>query len=268
MKDTTTVIDSNGYDESAFDLLPTVDELNDCRSDIEKEFDEFAAEDTDRDARFNHGERHAAKLTAKLRKFDPTAKVTYDIDEDDKDTFFMTYDGICGGVCGTLDAAEDAFHDLKKTQAEIAADPWFNRNRNMKELSRDAIRDMLAKEVAVLNDDIFDGEILRSTLYDAGYTCVAEEFSYAEEYALAAALEYFDGDIEQAIAAIERGDYRHFPDVFTYEELGTEIAIGTMGGRYLPQLIVDYLDTETLGKDTANGERGQFTRFGYFAPEV
>lgn len=96
----------------------------------------------------------------------------------------------------------------------------------------------------------------------------ADRFGDDELYALAAAVEYFGADISDAIAAIERGDYRHCPEVFTYEELGKEIAIDTMGGRYLPELIVDYLDTETLGEDTANGERGQFTRFGYFAPEV
>lgn len=96
----------------------------------------------------------------------------------------------------------------------------------------------------------------------------ADRFDDDELHALAAAVEYFGADISDAIAAIERGDYRHYPDVFTYEELGNEIAIDTMGGRYLPQLIADYLDTEILGEDTANGERGQFTRFGYFAPEV
>lgn len=114
-------IENAGYDETAFDLLPTVSELNDTRSDIEKAFDEFDAKDCDRDDRFNRGERHADKLTAKLRKFDPTAKVTYGIDEDDEDTFFMTYDGIYGGYCGTLDAAEELFHSVKKQQAEIAA---------------------------------------------------------------------------------------------------------------------------------------------------
>ena len=87
-------------------------------------------------------------------------------------------------------------------------------------------------------------------------------------HALAAAIEYFDGDIEQAIAAIEGGDYRHCPDAQDYEELGMKVAIDAMGGRHLPQLIADYLDTGTLGSDTANGERGQFTHFGYFAPEV
>lgn len=114
-------IENAGYDETAFDLLPTVSELNDTRSDIEKAFDEFDAKDCDRDDRFNRGERHADKLTAKLRKFDPTAKVTYGIDEDDEDTFFMTYDGIYGGYCGTLDAAEELFHSIKKQQADIAA---------------------------------------------------------------------------------------------------------------------------------------------------
>lgn len=139
----------------------------------------------------------------------------------------------------------------------------------MKELNRDAIRDMLAGELAVLDDcGTFDGEILRSTLGDAGYECVAEEFNHAEEYALAAAIEFFGGDIEQAIAAIERDEYRHCPKVYTHEALGMEIIDTECIGRKLPEIVLDYIDYETLGKDTANGERGQFTHFGYFAPEV
>ena len=101
----------DGFDESAFDLLPTVDELNDCRSDIEKEFDEFAAEDTDRDARFNHGERHAAKLEKQLRDLAPTVEVTYDIDTDGEDVFYLRFgEYVNRAPFATLDAVEETFH--------------------------------------------------------------------------------------------------------------------------------------------------------------
>lgn len=136
---------------------------------------------------------------------------------------------------------------------------------------KESIRNALAKELAELNDrGFFVDAYLCNALFDEGYKFVSEKYTGDEVHALAAAIEFFDGDIEQAIAAIERGEYRHCPDVYSddYEELGREIALDTMGGRYLPQLIVDYLDAETLGKDTADGERGQFTHFGYFAPEV
>lgn len=133
---------------------------------------------------------------------------------------------------------------------------------------KESIRNALANELAVLNDDIFDGEILRSTLYDAGYTCVAEEFSHAEEYALAAAIEYFDGDIEQAIAAIERGNYRHYPDAYDHEGLGMAIIDEECDGHNLLEIVRDYIDYEALGKDMERDmERGKFTNFGYFAPE-
>ena len=131
----------------------------------------------------------------------------------------------------------------------------------MKEL----IRDMLAN--ALDDNGYFDAVNFLRTLERNGYRCLAP-LKDAGLHALAAAIEYFDGDIEQAIAAIKRGDYRHCPDAQYYEELGIEIALDTIGGCYLPQLIVDYLDAETLGKDTADGERGQFTHFGYFAPKV
>lgn len=121
---------------SAFDLLPTVDELNDVRTDIEKEFDEYDAKNCDRNDRFNRGERHAEKITAKLREFDPTVEVTYDIDEYGEDVFFMTYEGIYGAYCYTLAEAEEMFHSLKKSQA----DPWITAQSVNRSLSDDFAR--------------------------------------------------------------------------------------------------------------------------------
>lgn len=113
--------ESKPVDDSGevFNLLPVLDELNDTRSDIEKELDEFAAKDTDRDDRFNRGERYAEKLTAKLRKFNATVKVTYDIDEYDEDTYYLEFDGIYPTPF-TLDGVESSFHALKRYIAELA----------------------------------------------------------------------------------------------------------------------------------------------------
>ena len=60
------------YEFSAKDEFADTDEVADSRSDIEKVLDEFAAVYSDRDARFNHGERHAANLEKQLRELDPT----------------------------------------------------------------------------------------------------------------------------------------------------------------------------------------------------
>ena len=86
-------------------------------------------------------------------------------------------------------------------------------------------------------------------------------------HALAAAIEYYDGGIEQARATIERGEYRHCPDAQTYEDLGWEILREETNVDRLPQIVCDYMDFEALGEDAERGERGQFTHFGYFAPE-
>ncbi|MBR1645773.1 MAG: hypothetical protein IJ685_03235 [Selenomonadaceae bacterium] len=65
------LVENAGYDESAFDLLPTVDKLNDTCSDIEKEFDEFDAEGCDLDDRFNRGKELANEFADKMRKYIP-----------------------------------------------------------------------------------------------------------------------------------------------------------------------------------------------------
>ena len=87
-------------------------------------------------------------------------------------------------------------------------------------------------------------------------------------HALAAAIEYYDGDIEKARAAIERGEYRHCPDVQYYEDLGWDVlSQETQHFREIPQVVLDYIDFESLGRDVEDGEGGKFTHFGYFAPE-
>ena len=133
-------------DTDVFSLLPEIGELNDTRSDIEKEFDEFAAEDTDRDDRFNRGERYAEKLTAKLRKFDATAEVTYDINEYDEDTYYLEFDGIYRTPF-TLDGIESSFHELKRDIAEFAAETKESLREKTVELTR--LKERLSEEQAL-----------------------------------------------------------------------------------------------------------------------
>lgn len=130
---------------------------------------------------------------------------------------------------------------------------------------KESIRNALSNSFD--SNDNFDGEALGSTLCNAGYQTV-DDYSNDELNALAAAIEFFDGDIEQAIAAIERGNYRHYPDAYDREELGRGIIDDECNGRNLPDIVLDYIDYEALGKDMERDlERGKFTNFGYFAPE-
>lgn len=131
----------------------------------------------------------------------------------------------------------------------------------------ESIRDMLTN--ALDDDGDFNAVNFLRTLERNGYRRLAP-LGNDGLHALAAAIEYYDGDIEQARATIERGEYRHYPDAQDYEDLGREIFFAdTEKIRYeMPIYILDYLDVELLGKDMSrDGEYGQFTHFGYFAPE-
>ena len=147
-KETVTVDTSeiDGCDAEVFSFLPEIGELNDTRTDIEKEFDEFDAEDTDRNDRFNRGERYAEKLTAKLRKFDATAEVTYDINEYDEDTYYLEFDGIYRTPF-TLDGIESSFHELKRDIAEFAAETKESLREKTVELTR--LKERLSEEQAL-----------------------------------------------------------------------------------------------------------------------
>lgn len=108
--------------DDVFDLLPTLDELNDF-TETDPWLIDDDAEYTERDARFNRGERHAAKLQKELREVDPTVEVTYGIDdEDDRDFFHMRFDGIFGGRYGTVAAVKETFYRLKADIAEAKAE--------------------------------------------------------------------------------------------------------------------------------------------------
>lgn len=91
-----------------FSLLPKLEDLN----DVDDECDEDAAEYTDRDDRYNRGEKIAEALTAKLRPFDPTVEVTYTIDEDGEDIYYLSYDGIVRTPF-TATGVESSFHAMK-----------------------------------------------------------------------------------------------------------------------------------------------------------
>ena len=112
-------------DNEVFNLMPNVDELNDVEEDDPWLMDD-PAEYTDRNDRYNRGEKIAADLTAKLRPFDPTVEVTFRIDyeydeEDGKDIFYLQFDGIHGAYCNATNV-ESIFHDLKRDIAEVAKD--------------------------------------------------------------------------------------------------------------------------------------------------
>lgn len=108
--------DAQPSGDNVFDLLPDLDDLNDL-SETDPYFMDDAAEYTERDARFNYGERYAAALTEKLSQYDPTVEVTYDIDDDDEDVYYLKFDGIYRSPY-TLCGIESAFHRLKKDIAE------------------------------------------------------------------------------------------------------------------------------------------------------
>ena len=88
-------------ESSPFALLP-----------FEIEDEQFAGEDTDRNARFNRGERLAEAATSRIRKFDKTADITFDINEDGEDTFLLDSSTICRTPFGTAADAEQAFFDI------------------------------------------------------------------------------------------------------------------------------------------------------------
>lgn len=107
----------DGYNPDVFSLLPKLEDLN----DVDGEFDEDAAEETDRDDRYNRGEKIAEGLTAKLRAFDPTVEVTYTID-DGEDTYYLSYDGIARTPF-TATGVETSFHAMKQYDAETDCPP-------------------------------------------------------------------------------------------------------------------------------------------------
>ncbi|MBR0061631.1 MAG: antirestriction protein ArdA [Selenomonadaceae bacterium] len=121
----------------------------------------------------------------------------------------------------------------------------------------------------------FDADAMRKALDACKETAAAryididesDRFDDEELHAFAAAIEYF-GEVPEAITAIQRGEYRHCPDVQTYEDLGWEILREETNLDHLPQLVLDYMDFESLGRDVSrDGERGKFTKFGYFTPQ-
>lgn len=115
-RESKSIDDSTTDRDEVFNLLPDLDQLNDL-SETDPYFMDDDAEYTERDARFNYGERYAAALTEKLSQYDPTVEVTYDIDYDDEDVYYLKFDGIYRSRY-TLSGIESAFHSLKKDIAE------------------------------------------------------------------------------------------------------------------------------------------------------
>lgn len=108
----TAIEEPDGYNPDVFNLLPNLEDLN----DVDGEFDGDAAEYTDRNDRYNRGEKIAEGLTAKLRAFDPTVEVTFAID-DDEDTYYLSYDDIARTPF-TATGVEASFHAMKQSEAK------------------------------------------------------------------------------------------------------------------------------------------------------
>ena len=110
--------------ESVFNLLPNIDELNDTRSDYDIWEEQWAGEETDRNDRFNRGDIIAKAATDKICKVDPTAAITFDIDGDGKDRFWISFDGIVRTPFATADDAESFFYTFRQERvAETASVP-------------------------------------------------------------------------------------------------------------------------------------------------
>ncbi len=95
------------------------------------------------------------------------------------------------------------------------------------------------------------------------------EYARNRLQACAAAIFYFVGDIRKAVDAIDADNYRWF-DVEYSSELGEaaveEACHNCKIFNGLPEIVETYLDYQQIGEDLANGEDGEFTPFGYFAP--
>lgn len=115
--------DNPDYDEDEAERLENLVEIlgnaaRDVRTAIKvieavQISDEICADcdECDYEPRYAWGNRKADNLTAKLRKIDPTAKVTYEIDPDyDEDVVYLSYDGMIGAIFSSFEAAEEYFH--------------------------------------------------------------------------------------------------------------------------------------------------------------
>ena len=118
-------------------------------------------------------------------------------------------------------------------------------------------------EAAIDDAGNFDADAMLDALNAAGLD--ASGLDYTDVYALAAAIEYYGAGITDALAVIKDGDFKFFCGVDTYTELGNALVAEAVP-YYLPDIIMDYLDTEAIGEDYERDTQGQFTRFGFFAP--
>lgn len=130
-----------------------------------------------------------------------------------------------------------------------------------------------------------DGALLDTALEVFGHGSIQCDGEYALALDLTAALEFFGGEkdflfrtdltleefadaLDKAATIVARDQYVFFEDVYTCEDLGREVVLDEMGGQFLPDLILDYLDVEALGEDYERDTHGKFTHYGFFAPTL
>ena len=123
----------------------------------------------------------------------------------------------------------------------------------------------------------FDGKALDTALEVFGVDSVAYEGDYGFALDLAAALDYFlDGScdvddfataLDEAVGTINMGDYMFDPDISTTYALGEFFFYNKTKATYYADW-EDYVDFERLVEDIADNSKGEFTRYGFFAPEA
>ena len=105
----------------------------------------------------------------------------------------------------------------------------------------------------------------------------ADNFSEKELNAFTAAVDFYGGiddtrlfikAITDAAKDIKRGDYAYFDlELNDYHTLGSAVFDSVIENYCVPAWLEDYIDYESIGEDFANNNDGDFTRYGFFAPE-
>ena len=141
----------------------------------------------------------------------------------------------------------------------------------MAELTRNAIMRLLDEA----GDGNVNAEMLLAYLHKSPFEIHdADNFDDYEFQAFAAAVAYYSRKInlfvyliQGAAKVIASGVYTFYPDVQDNFALGEALLAEDYGGDNFPQIINDYFDFAHCGEDFANDTNGEFTRYGFFAPE-
>lgn len=124
--------------------------------------------------------------------------------------------------------------------------------------------------------DEFDGKALDTALEVFGENSVGYNDDYGDALDLAAALAYFGGNdalnVDDFATALKKAtdalddDYTFDADISTTYDLGEMFFYRKTKASYIDW--EDYVDFERLGEEIARDMKGEFTRYGFFAPEA